>query len=78
MARKISVADSAIAQAALDEIHAVFISSGLDQEMTFVEFLLNECASKIRFQPSTRQVVLTFDLDMSGEQSAGGTVTPIQ
>lgn len=66
MARKIPVADTAIARAALDELVQIFNDSGLDQTMTSTEFFL-DCASKVKFQPSTRQLVLTFDLDMSGD-----------
>lgn len=79
MARKIPVADVAIAEAALDQISQIYYDSGLGEQETppFQRFLL-ECASKVRFQPSTRQLVLTFDLDMSGDTSPSGTVTPIK
>lgn len=66
--RKVAVADKAIASAALEEIAAEYDSasdSAGGMELTFPQFLL-EYASRVRFQPSTRQLVLTFDLDMSG------------
>lgn len=59
--RPIPVADLAVAEAALKQIAQIYSDSGLDQTMSFDEFLL-ECASKVKFQPSTRQLVLTFDL----------------
>lgn len=67
MARPIPVADLAIATAALRQIVEIFNESGLDQTMTFDEFLL-ECASKVKFQPSTRQLILTFDLATGADQ----------
>lgn len=68
MARPIPVADLAVAKAALVQIVEIFNESGLDQTMTFDEFLL-DCASKVKFQPSTRQLVLTFDLATGGQES---------
>lgn len=69
MARRIPVADKAVAQAALEEIAAEYdrvTESAGGNDLTFTEFLL-EWAAKVRFQPSTRQLVMTFDLGM-GEQ----------
>lgn len=63
MGRRVPVADKAIAQAALDEIATEYASFGDVAEVTFPEFLL-EWAAKVKFQPSTRQLVLTFDLGM--------------
>lgn len=77
MARSIPVADQAIAEAALSKLDEIYNEAGLVDTMTYPLFML-ECASRVRFQPSTRQLVLTFDLDMSSDQSTGGTVTPIQ
>lgn len=75
MARKIAVSDKAIALAALEEVAQTFEEaySGPAEVGAFPAFLV-EVASKVRFQPSTRQLVLTFDLDMSGaaDQSQTG------
>jgi hypothetical protein len=62
MGRPIPVADEAVAQAAL-----IAILSRVDLEdsvQTLAEVLIQD-ASKVRFQPSTRQLVLTFDLAFS-------------
>lgn len=72
--RTIPVADTAVASAALEEIAAIYDDAQVGVDGTsFPEFLL-QCASKVKFQPSTRQLVLTFDLGMSGgEREPGGT-----
>lgn len=68
MARKIAVSDSAVARAALEEMAEVAANAGMEGLVEYSEFLL-ECASDVKFQPSTRQLVLKFDLDMSGGAS---------
>ena len=79
MAPVINVADQAIAQTALTEVLAASImdvTSYPDREQAALHaaFLLGK-ASKVRFQPSTRQLVLTFDLAFnSGEPDTSGPV----
>lgn len=64
MARKIPVADKAIAEAALSAL--IHQENGMDpaEAWPLAEQMVR-AASKVRFQPSTRQLVLTFDLGMS-------------
>lgn len=66
MARSIPVADQAIASAAMEEIAAIYEAAGISDDVSFPQFLL-ECASRVKFQPSTRQLVLTFDLATGGQ-----------
>jgi hypothetical protein len=66
---KVSVADRAVGMAAmvslLDQIDsATYESTDLDG---IADHIL-AAASKVRFQPSTRHLVLTFDLAMSGSE----------
>jgi hypothetical protein len=77
MPRAIHVADRAIANAALTEL-LIHVE---DQEgklypagtATAMAAEILDAASKVKFQPSTRQLVLTFDLDMSApEQPTSG------
>jgi len=68
MAHPIPVADQAVGMAALiallDEIdQATFESSDIDG----IAAHLIAAASKVRFQPSTRQLVMTFDLAMRAD-----------
>lgn len=65
MGAPIKVADTAVGMAALiallDEIdREVYIVADIDS----VAAHILAAASKVRFQPSTRQLVLTFDLSM--------------
>lgn len=64
--RAIPVADKAIANAALTEILMVEFASATGdanpQTATLVAAGLINQAAKVRFQPSTRQLVLTYDL----------------
>jgi hypothetical protein len=65
----IKVADQAVGMAAmvslLDQIDsATYESTDLDS----IAAHILAAASKVRFQPSTRQLVLTFDLAMSGSE----------
>ena len=73
MGRPIPVADAAVAEAAL-----IAVLEQIDAgEFTADEISahLIATASKVRFQPSTRQLVLTFDLAMGGDQgSSSGPV----
>lgn len=76
----VNVADKAIAQVALASVTAGHLDKypeledpeGLSEAMA--AFLLDK-ASKVRFQPSTRQLVLTFDLAFnSNEPDTSGPV----
>lgn len=72
MARTIPVADTAIAQVALsallDEIAGSTATETYnDGDASMVAELLVSSASKVQFQPSTRRLVLTYDLGMSSE-----------
>lgn len=79
----INVADKAVAQAALTEVLSDLLDSkehpeledpiGLADET--VSYLLGK-ASRVRFQPSTRQLVLTFDLAFN--TSEPDTSGPVQ
>lgn len=66
MARTTPVADKAIANAALTEILMVEFAAATGdanpQTATLVAAGLVNQASKVQFQPSTRQLVLKFDL----------------
>lgn len=66
MGRRVPVADKAIAEAALAAIETEYdqaCEAAGGNSLTFGEFLL-EWASKVKFQPSTRQLVITLDLGM--------------
>ena len=71
MARPIPVADKAVAQAALTDLMAAAVTnvtSYPDREQgAWLAAELIGFASKVRFQPSTRQLVLTFDLAMGSD-----------
>lgn len=56
----LNVADEAVATAALEQIYANYLGSS-DGGDSFTEYLLTQ-ASKVQFQPSTRQLILKFDL----------------
>lgn len=77
----INVADKAIANAALTEMFLNFTDpqgnpTGPEMAVVIAEELVTQ-ASKIRFQPSTRQLVLTFDLafNTSEPDTTSGPVT---
>lgn len=61
MARKIPVADEAIARAALA---ALLEEADMDPSIDIAELIVNT-ASRVQFQPSTRRLILSFDLGMS-------------
>lgn len=67
MAFKIPVADEAVAQVAMtvlfDRILAEQVTGEPEAEATAAKML--DAASRVQFQPSTRRLVLTFDLGMS-------------
>ena len=65
MSRPIPVADKAVAQSALIEVLEQIDPSGFTPVAVAVELVCT--ASKVRFQPSTRQLVLTFDLAMGSD-----------
>jgi hypothetical protein len=77
MASKIPVADRAIANAALTELlmHVEDDDGALPPvgTGTMMAAALVGAASRVRFQPSTRQLVLTFDLGMSSSEGPEGT-----
>ena len=60
MGRPVPVADKAVAQAALSSLLTD------EYDASYSEFLV-DTASRVRFQPSTRQLVLTFDLAMGSD-----------
>jgi hypothetical protein len=64
MARKVPVADEAIALVVLDQIALMYDQDEENQTATLTEFLV-KTAARVQFQPSTRRLVLTFDLGMS-------------
>lgn len=61
MARTIPVADDAIAQVALTALLADVMNAS---PVATAEAVV-EAAARVQFQPSTRRLVLTFDLGMS-------------
>jgi hypothetical protein len=69
MGNPIKVADQAVGMAAL-----ISLLDQIDQEtydandVDSMAAHIIAAASKVRFQPSTRQLVLTFDLAMSGSE----------
>lgn len=75
----INVADKAIANAALTEVlmNGIEEATGDPNATTAIllaDYLITQ-ASKVRFQPSTRQLVLTFDLAFnSSEPDTSGPV----
>jgi len=73
MGRPIPVADKAIGNAALTELlmAAIEKATGDPNPETAVRVAadLIDDASKVRFQPSTRQLVLTFDLAMRSDST---------
>lgn len=71
---QISIGDEAIAQVAMTKMFEAFAGSGLTEEGMADWFLRK--ASKVRFQPSTRQLVLTFDLAFN--TSEPDTSGPVQ
>lgn len=71
--KPVPVADKAIANAALTEMFLTFSDpegepTGPAMAVVIAEELVTR-ASKIRFQPSTRQLVLTYDLSFGGDAS---------
>jgi hypothetical protein len=56
---RVNVTDMAVAQAALV---AMLSRADLEDSVQTLADQLISAASKVRFQPSTRQLVLTFDL----------------
>lgn len=62
MGRPIPVADKAVAQAALTALFEPMDDAGEIADVVI------EAASRVRFQPSTRQLVITLDLAM-GDKS---------
>jgi hypothetical protein len=74
MAKPIPVADKVIALASLTEILKVecaAIGAHPDHPAILAAGMVNQ-AAKVRFQPSTRQLVVTYDLAF-GEQDPGDT-----
>lgn len=65
MSEPIPVADEAVALAALARITRHLLKEGED---LLIAHILVSQASRVQFRPSTRQLVLTFDLAM-GEPS---------
>ena len=63
MGRPVPVADKAVAQAALSSL----LTDEYDAGYSLVAEFLVDTASRVRFQPSTRQLVLTFDLAMGSD-----------
>lgn len=84
MGRRIPVADDAVAQVALttllNEIGGSAATESLadsgEPDGTQVAIYLVGAASKVRFQPSTRQLVLTFDLGMGDQPDSYGPGNP--
>lgn len=66
----LNVADEAVAIAALEQLYANYLGSS-DGGDNFTEYLVSQ-ASRVQFQPSTRQLVLKFDLAF-GEPAQGST-----
>lgn len=66
MGRPIPVSDAAVASVALRNI---LLSIDPDQPVAEVAEALIDAASRVRFQPSTRQLVLTFDLAMGSDST---------
>jgi hypothetical protein len=64
MARKIPVADDAIALVVLDQLAQMYGQDEANQTVDLTEYIVTS-AAKVRYQQSTRQLVLTFDLGMS-------------
>ena len=64
----IPVADKAIAESALSTL--INAESGMDpsEAWPLAESIVR-AAAKVRFQPSTRQLVLTFDLAMGSDST---------
>lgn len=73
MARKIPVADEVIAEVALTKLielgELVPTADGEVPTYSIVALFLTS-AAKVRYQQSTRQLVLTFDLGMSPAEDA--------
>jgi hypothetical protein len=69
----VNVADAAVAEAALAEILARGSEVPLEQIPGVVKAILT-ATSRVRFQPSTRQVVLAFDLAFGGDAGGSGPV----
>lgn len=57
----IPVSDRIIAKATIEQLYDAWVNDEGGESLA--EFMLT-AASKFRFQPSTRQLVLTFDLAM--------------
>jgi len=66
MGRPIPVADKAVAESAL--ISVLENVADLDFTADAIAAELVRTASKVRFQPSTRQLVMTFDLAFSAAE----------
>ena len=70
MAGQIPVADAAVAQVALTRLLEDVLASEKSTEpdaMTMAYKIL-AATSGVKFQPSTRRLVLSFDLAMSGDE----------
>jgi hypothetical protein len=63
MDKPITIADKAIALAVLEALIKAWETA--DDAPVISEFIL-DAASRVRFQPSTRQLILTFDLASEG------------
>ena len=66
----LNVADEAVAIAALDKLYQNYLTAE-DGHDSFTEYLVAQ-AAKAQFQPSTRRLVLTFDLAF-GEPAPAAT-----
>lgn len=71
--RPIPVADQTIAMSVLDQVYASWLKDETDEGLA--AWILQHTA-KVRFQPSTRQLVLTFDLAFN--TSEPDTSAPVQ
>jgi len=69
MGRPIPVADKAVGMAALIAVLEDLDGVPLDQaDREAIAVHLFTAASKVKFQPSTRQLVMTFDLAFSASE----------
>jgi hypothetical protein len=70
MAFKIPVADEAVAEVAVTKLLERILASEVTTEPDSRSMALKvlEAASRVQFQPSTRRLVLSFDLAMSPDE----------
>ena len=70
MAYKIPVADEAVAQVAITKLIGLILTSEVttEPEPASMATKVIDAASRVQFQPSTRRLVLTFDLGMSPDE----------